>query len=472
MAPNSFKSALYFLVVTAVLIINFVTSSGFASELFTGNVPTVQGFTTDSMSLITVLRQSNQTLKYEVTHANAVVKTSTNPVGFGFDGKPYHTDTVEISGLDGLSEYELLIKNSNDQVLDARSFKAINPSKPDAKVAICSCSRIGSLSKDDAKRPMYDRIFDQKPDAIIFTGDLVYGDNAIQAISNWILKRRPTFQQVQGRYIQYWQNERLYRQKKMVPLFTIWDDHDYGYDGADITNLFRTEILKLYRSYFPVPTTSEAINRGPGVAYSFNLFGKKILMLDNRSFSNFKQSALFGLDQLRWIESQLMNQKEVVIASGMPVVDLGTSFKSMQRNVTSEWLIFKNLLRNSPAKAAFVTGDVHYSEVRRIPKGVLGYETYQVTSSPVRSINPTKIPPFKSGYKPNDPYQIQWIGGYNFAMLSLDTLFTSPEVVFHRGFDLPPVTVKLPPSLQRTRFTQQRASVFSHPNTCLGFYSY
>lgn len=441
----------YSLVIATILLItNF--SSALGGPL-SGRVPTLQGFTTDTLSMITIFRTPGEIYTYELNNNSAkspLIKSASFEVGNG-----YKTDTLEVSGLTPNTDYEIVIKNSKGQIVDSRIFQSLDLSNLAAKVCVGSCARIGSLSKDDPTRPMFDQLFDQKPAAVIWTGDLIYGDDALQAVIKHFIKLRPKLPQITQRFIQAWSMERLYRQTRLTPFFNIWDDHDFGFDGADKTNPYAKEMLRLFRAYFPLPTDPSAVTRGPGVSYAFNLFGKRVLMLDNRSFLNFQQNALFGAEQLKWIEDQMRTQKEVVIATGMPVVNMGSGRESMETNANSEWNKFRDILRRSPAKAVFLTGDVHYSETRRIPINVLGYETYQFTASHLRSTSPQLTPPFKSGYRPNDPNQISHVSGKNFMIADMDKLFTAPEVTFFRGENQSPVHVKIPDITRRFSFTAE-----------------
>ncbi len=419
-----------------ILLLSVLTFAGNQSQ-FTGKVPVLQGYTNESTSYITALREPGQEFSYEINQKEVVVKIHANDVGFG-----HLVDTLEISGMKPGQPYKLVIKNKYGIVVDAREFQSLDQNQENPKAAVCSCSRQGILSPDDKTRSMWDRVMDQKPNAIFFLGDLVYGDNAAQAVLKWAISKyyfyHPSYKYIQKRYIDSWKNERIYRQAKMIPVYSVWDDHDFGYDAADYTNPFKKKMLDLFRSYYPIPPADEVISRGPGVSYSFSIFGKKVLMLDNRSFYNAKGGVLLGMDQIAWIEEQVRGHKEVIIASGMSIVNISAKQESLERDAPNEWEAFRNIFRGHGTKAIFLTGDVHYSEVRQVPESVFGYKTYVVVSSHLHSTTPFITPPFKSG-KSNDPDQLLHVGGRNFALLSFKNLFIHLDAVFHRHKGLPPV---------------------------------
>ncbi|MBL7557909.1 MAG: alkaline phosphatase D family protein [Bdellovibrionaceae bacterium] len=425
-------------ILTLILVLSSsLTFAAGTMSRFTGFVPVLQGYTNESTSFITALRNPGEELTYEISNKDAVVKVKTNSVGQG-----HEVDTLEVSGLKPGIDYELIIKNKYGKVIDSREFTSLNQLQEDPKIAVCSCSRIGMLSPDDKQRSMWDRLMDQKPNAIFFLGDLVYGDNAAQAVLKWAIKKfhfyHPSFNYIEKRYIESWKKERIYRQAKMIPMYTVWDDHDYGYDAADFSNPFKKKMLDLFRAYYPVPSADEVISRGPGVSYSFSIYGKKVLMLDNRSFYNVGGKVLLGMDQINWIEAQVKNQKEVVIASGMSIINITPDQESLQRDAPSEWQAFRNIFRTHGTKAVFLTGDVHYSEIREIPEHVFGYKTYVVVSSHMHSTSPRITPPFKSG-KSNDPGQLAFVGGRNFAVLAMKSLFQKVDAVFYRHKGLAPI---------------------------------
>jgi len=420
-----------------LLLLSNLTFAATTANNYTGMVPVLQGYTNETTSFITALRNPSEELTYELTNKDATLKIKTNSVGHD-----HEVDTLEVSGLKSGVEYELLIKNKYGKIVDAREFKSLNQTQEDPKIAVCSCARVGLLSPDDKSRSMWDRLMDQKPNAIFFLGDLVYGDNAAQAVLKWAIRKfhfyHPSFDYIEKRYIESWKNERIYRQPKMIPMYTVWDDHDYGYDAADFSNPFKKKMLTLFRSYYPVPPADEVISRGPGVSYSFSIYGKKVLMLDNRSFYNVGDKVLLGMDQINWIEEQIKNQKEVVVTSGMSILNISPDQESLQRDAPSEWQAFRNIFRSHGTKAIFLTGDVHYSEVREVPEHVFGYKTYVVVSSHMHSTSPRITPPFKSG-KSSSPEQLAFVGGRNFAVLTMKSLFQKLDAVFHRHKGLAPI---------------------------------
>ncbi len=403
-------------------------NSGFskAAAVFTGKIPVNQNYTDEGMTVLSTLREPGQHLSYEVSPGAGHVSINSHDVGHG-----HSTDVLEITGLTAGQPYELLIKNSSGVVVDSRKFQSLNEKLENATTAVCSCTRLGILSPDDKDLPIWDQLNGLKPNAILFIGDIVYGDNAWQAVVHFLTKKPPTLEQIKQRFIDSWKGERLYRQENLIPLFSVWDDHDFGYDASDKTNPYKGPMMKLFHSYYPVPKKEHNVEFGPGVSYSFRLFGKKIVMLDNRTFSDMKNGILLGAEQVRWLERQIKSEKHVVIASGMTLFDKGALHSSVQKNAPAEWDAFRKIFSDHPVKAVFLTGDVHFSEVRRIPRSALGFETVEVVSSGIKSTSPRITPPFLSGQNSKDKDQLGYAGGRNFAILQMNGLFETLDVSFH-----------------------------------------
>ena len=84
-----------------------------------------------------------------------------------------------------------------------------------------SISRIafGACARQRKEQPIWDAILEQEPDLFVCLGDAVYADTEDpeemrQAYA--ALAAKPGFQRLRER----------------VPLFAIWDDHDYGANDA------------------------------------------------------------------------------------------------------------------------------------------------------------------------------------------------------------------------------------------------
>ena len=136
-----------------------------------------------------------------------------------------------------------------------------------------------------------------------------------------------------------------------------------------------------------------------GVASYFNAYGYNFFLMDNRTF----RTALgesperhFGDTQLQWLLHRLQGLDHAFIASGSQFFggyshtndDDNDPFKdeSFQGDHPERFEYFIDRLRATGTKVVLLSGDRHYAEVMAIHQDVLGYQTYELTSSPVGSL--------------------------------------------------------------------------------------
>ena len=119
-------------ILTLILVLSSsLTFAAGASSRFTGHVPVLQGYTNESTSFITALRSPGEEFIYEISNKDAVLKIKTNSVGHG-----HEVDTLEVGGLKSGTDYELIIKNKNGNVIDSREFKSLNQVQADRKSVV------------------------------------------------------------------------------------------------------------------------------------------------------------------------------------------------------------------------------------------------------------------------------------------------------------------------------------------------
>lgn len=440
----------------------FLWSISSFSIPYTGKFPVLQSYTDETVTVISVLAPPFEYLDFNVTTSEENKETDfkVTSQGVGYDYKVYHI----YSKINATSTYQLDIMDKYSRtILDSRNFSSINQNKDNPNIAVCSCSRIGALSRDTKPISVWDRLKNQNPDAILFLGDIVYGDNALEAVLNSFFGYKPSLSKIKKRFIQSWEQEKLYRFKKLIPLISVWDDHDYGFDNSDKFNPYRAEMVKLYSAYYPIPKASSSVQFGPGMSYSHRLFNKKIIMLDNRSFLDAKNQIVLGKKQLSWLKEQLSGESEVIITTGIPVLKSANghpSIQSVESVAPGEFHLMQKIIKDQSIKPLFLTGDLHYSEVVRIPSDVFGFETLQIISSPVKSTSPYLTPPFKSGKSADNPNQLFHYNGYNFALLNMNDPVNSTDVSFITGKGIYQVKHETAPNIRSLSET-----------SCIGFYN-
>jgi alkaline phosphatase D len=200
-----------------------------------------------------------------------------------------------------------------------------------------------------------------------------------------------------------WSNDRS--NEDLQPLaaamshYMIWDDHDYGPNNSSKSYPLKSEALDVFRAYTGNKTYGEAGN--PGVYGTLQFQDAFFIMLDNRYYrddANLDQElhpekSQYGTRQIEWLRDTLAhlnegNNKRFLrfrfICTGSQFLNRndfpGSEDANRYKRERDEIL---GLIRelNIPG-VIFLTGDVHYSEMRR-QEGLLAYPLYEVTSSSI-----------------------------------------------------------------------------------------
>eukprot|EP00350_Pseudokeronopsis_sp_OXSARD2_P009211 CAMPEP_0170555140 /NCGR_PEP_ID=MMETSP0211-20121228/13025_1 /TAXON_ID=311385 /ORGANISM="Pseudokeronopsis sp., Strain OXSARD2" /LENGTH=167 /DNA_ID=CAMNT_0010864753 /DNA_START=33 /DNA_END=536 /DNA_ORIENTATION=- len=156
--------------------------------------------------------------------------------------------------------------------------------------------------------------------------------------------------------------------KKDVPIVGVWDDHDYGMNNGDKTNLIKKEMRELYLEFLEEPAESERYRfneTGIFQEYLINEQGIKVslILLDIRFDHDSDINDYFGDLQLEWLEKVLKDSKDAditLIGMGIQVLP--------HRVFITECLGWKNkkvllnLIKESERSGVFfLSGDVHFA---------------------------------------------------------------------------------------------------------------
>lgn len=370
----------------------------------------LQGVTGPTWTRINLVRQKSEELQYAVFREDAVqgpllpVKIATHE----YAGSDRVIDEIEIKDLSAGTVYRFAVKDKAGQEKESRQFSTLEE-KPSYNFAVVSCS--DDFFKAEQKQ-MWDQLLARNPEFILSIGDNVYADRLDgkyfpinDGLSLW------------NRYLQTRQTLQLYHAKKLTPVVAIWDDHDYGKDGGDRRYPLKSESLKIFLSFFPQSTDNGNFARGPGAASRWTLGGQAFLMLDNRSFRSPNQAppmckvkpqtkacekkpetelpdnmakkepeTHFGLEQERWAFAEVRKlHRPVWLVSGDQWFGAYHPFESYEGNHPNSFRKFVREMGKSAYRVAFISGDRHSSELTKVPKKFLGYESFEIVSSPIHA---------------------------------------------------------------------------------------
>jgi len=215
-----------------------------------------------------------------------------------------------------------------------------------------------------------------------------------------------------------------------IPVYTIWDDHDYfDNDLYNIPEGYTLEdkeaVSDIWRSSWNNPSYGSG-KEGKGVYFRTRIGPADVIMLDNRYFR--EKGNFLGDEQMRWLEEQLLDCKGPFI-----ILSNGTMFSDYVSDGKDSWgafdpegreRIFSLIEKNNIGGVLLISGDRHGARGFKIPRpsGLHFYE-FEMGSLGGR-VGP---PPIRADWDT----QLYGISGeFAFGEFTFDTTLPDPEVTF------------------------------------------
>jgi alkaline phosphatase D len=234
----------------------------------------------------------------------------------------------------------------------------------ETQILFASC-----IKQPDAE--LWDRVGKLQGDALLLLGDTVYlkqqqlGDKA-----KTIAAYRATYTAEPFRSL-----------RKQLPVFAIWDDHDFGPDNADSTFSGKKSSLAAFQTFWG---QQGAPFDSPGsIAFSTTVENVTLIMTDSRSFRVAAEGkAMFGEAQLQWVRSIVENVRRgvILLASSTPVLTSDISRESLSQYPAERKTLIE-ILDNAHVPVVVISGDRHYAELSRVSG--TKRPLYELTSSPL-----------------------------------------------------------------------------------------
>lgn len=398
-----------FLVALMALSLSACLSSPKIPQVYENGLSVLQGVTDTTSTRINVVFSNKEPLSYVVTDSvgnlvNTVSAQTARRAGSDWSVLQLHIKNLKLS-----ETYRLELISSKKVLIDARTFRTLDTSKQNLRFAVTSCSDDGWV-KADQKR-LWTELKAQQPDLLFLIGDNVYGD--------WRAGKR--LGDVDGntlweRYVEMRNTLQIYKSPELVSTIATWDDHDYGMNDGDRTNPHRADALTVFKTFFDQADASDLFQVGPGTASSLTVAGQKMILLDGRYFrtpnspspickkmpdnklcqpkrvrtpESKQNETQLGAEQVAWLKKELSavsSTTPVWLFKGDQFWGAYHPFESYEGNHGHDFKRFLSEIRKSKRKVLFVSGDRHMSEVMKIDKAVLGYPTYEITSSAIHAI--------------------------------------------------------------------------------------
>ncbi len=256
----------------------------------------------------------------------------------------------------------------------------------------------GSCLKQDLPMPILADIVAAKPELFLLIGDNVYADG-------------PDERRLRAAYDTLAKRSEFAALREAVPMYAIWDDHDYGINDGGADHPDRAMAQRLMLEFFAEPRTSARWTRDG--LYDARILGPEgrrvqIILLDTRSFRDpmnpirpggFRytptldpSATILGEAQWNWLEDRLKDPAELhIVVSSIQVVADEHYFESWSR-FPHEHARLVALLAQTPG-AFVLSGDRHRAELSRLDTD--GHPIFDLTSSslnlPIRGGDPNRF---------------------------------------------------------------------------------
>lgn len=351
-------------------------------------VSVMQGPTTKTSSLINFVMPKNFEYDLVVTDKSSNEILQNAVYGHKVNSKkysPWKIVEVELKNLKLGTNYSLQIEitNGRKKLVEIREFSTLDTEKKDLKFMLGSCMSDGYSHIGDKIWPA---ILKHDPQFYLLIGDQVYAD----IYNSRYLGVSADPRHVWERYIDSRLRLAIFRQKKLKPVYAIWDDHDYGVNNGNKNYPHKHEVKKIFRAFYPI-SEDRHIESGPGASFSMELGGQKFYFLDDRSFrdpNDEKDGYHFGYQQSQWLFDslkKLSNTNGVWLISGDQFFGAYHPYESFEGNHPERFSYFLKKLKEIGKKVVFISGDRHLVELMQIGPEALGYTTYELTSSGIHS---------------------------------------------------------------------------------------
>ncbi len=336
--------------------------------------------------------------------------------------------TIEIVAGSLTPGRDYTLQLEGDGYFDRRLFRALDLTRSRFRFAAVSC--MNDLFVHHAVT-MWEALAREDCDFVIIHGDTCYADqrNPSKDASGYARRYSET-----RRQLSWFKFERL------VPTFAVWDDHDFGDNNGDRTSPLAAIMRPLFRAFWG-STDNSAWRKGHGVGSRLEALNQRFYLLDGRSFRDPPGT----IDGQNWGGAQLPWLLDDVRLSSRPAwVINGTQFfgsnllrEAVESDHPADLRRLTEGLSRSSAPVAFISGDVHFSEIRRVDHQWLGYGSFEFTSSSMHSLpNPGRISQNNIVAERRHNFMVFDIDGGDLGNVRCRSILEGNRVAFDQSFSI------------------------------------
>lgn len=275
-------------------------------------------------------------------------------------------------------------------------------SKPASKITHIL---FGSCSHQDKAMPIFDAILQEPADGFIFLGDNIYGDTE-------------DMQNLAEKYKKLGDNPGVKALINKVPVYAIWDDHDFGENDAGKQYPFKAESKEIMLDFWKVPKDSPRRSKEDGIYGSYvighqgDLYQSdeiektnaiRLILPDLRYMRDdlesvgqvayytdrklkdmgpYKHSkgSMLSEQQWQWLEDELQQPEKIkIIASSLQLIADFTGWESWA-NFDDRQRLFDLIKKHKVNGIFIISGDTHWGEISKYDTD-MDYPLWDVTSS-------------------------------------------------------------------------------------------
>lgn len=294
-------------------------------------------------------------------------------------------------------EYELYINNQKVSRPYPLEFQtqvlwAFRTDPPNIKFAAGSCTYVNDTPYDRPGKPygsnysIFTKIYEQKPDFMLWLGD-----NAYLREADWGTKTGILYRYTHSRSL-----------PEIQPLlasthhYAIWDDHDFGPNDSDKSYPNKELTLEAFKLFWGNLNYGAGNSQGKGIQGSFVWGDLQFFLLDDRFFRTANQNTasqrtILGDEQVEWLINALTSSQASfkIIAVGVQFISNSKVKENFINFPEERQKIIDAIQKNKIPGVIFLTGDRHFTE---LSKSDTNPPIYDLTVSPLTSgtYNPEK----------------------------------------------------------------------------------
>jgi alkaline phosphatase D len=252
---------------------------------------------------------------------------------------------------------------------------------PEFRIALASCFYVNEPVYDRPGEPygsdfrILDAVVDQRPDAMLWMGDNTY----LREV-DWYSRLG-----IVHRYTHTRSYPRLQPLLGSTSHYAVWDDHDYGPDNSDWTWREKATTKEVFDLFWANP--SSGTPEFGGIATSFQWGDAEFFLVDDRWFRSSENRVgdrrMLG-PQLKWLVDALASSRSTFkfVVVGGQMLNPEARWETFATFPEERTELLDALRENDIPGVLFLTGDVHYTVLTKMPRNGT-YPLYDLTVSPL-----------------------------------------------------------------------------------------